>query len=274
VAAAKICGIPFIFLFVKAADDGWRFALITSMSAVGGGVACLCIALQWQLVERWSFPRWSEIRDAFVDAWHYFITVASAAAYTAANPLLLGLVSSNHQVAIFGAADRVRMMCVAPLQPISTAYYPALSRLFAQDPKVAIQTMKRLSAVTTLGMTIISILLFIFAPVLVEILMGPKYGEAVPVLRVMALAPLLVGLNAALGVFTMLPMGMKKQVSRIIMVCGAANLALISYFGAAYGALGGAMAIVCVEAMVMISQSTTLYLVSRRNEKSNGLEAP
>jgi PST family polysaccharide transporter len=90
-------------------------------------------------------------------------------------------------------------------------------------------------------------------------LMGAKYLNAVPVLQVMSVIPLLIGMNTVLGPLTMLAMGMKKEVSRIIVICGAGNLVLLSLLGHSYGAYGAAASLLVTESTVTICLAVTLY---------------
>lgn len=261
VAVTKICAIPLTFLFVNHENDAWRFALANSISVVAGGVSCCLLITRWKLINFWAPPTGRDIRTTFEDGWHYFITVAAAAFYSTTNPILLGLVTSSTQVAYFGAADRIRTIALAPLQPISNAYFPVLSRLFASDDRAASSLLRRLFVLLVGGSAIIALVLFLGAPSIVYFVMGKKYSSAIPVLQIMALVPILIATNTALGPLAILAMGLKRQGSRIILFCGAGNLVLLAFFGKNYGALGAAASLFITEAMVAICLAITL----RRN---------
>jgi O-antigen/teichoic acid export membrane protein len=259
VASAKICSIPLTFLFVHGPNDAWRFALINSLSVILGGIICLSLVLRWRLITTWVTPNPARMRTAFADGWHYFVTIAAATFYSATNPLLLGLVSSTTQVAYFGAADRVRTMSLAPLQPVSSAFYPVLSRLFTSDASAAFSLLRKLLWLIIGVMGLASLVLFVGAPMIVGILMGDKYLNAIPVLRVMSIIPLVIGINTIVGSMTMLAMGMKKEVSRIILACGAGNLVILALLGRSYGASGAAVALLLTETVVAIALTVTFY---------------
>ena len=77
------------------------------------------------------------------------------------------------------------------------------------------------------------------APWIVRTIMGPQYEAAIGILRWLAPLPALVAISNTLGVQTMLPLGMHRRFSRILLYSGLLNLTVLPplvYFGAGEGA--------------------------------------
>lgn len=260
VVIGRAVTVPLIFLFVHDPGDIWKAALINSAGVVLGGVGCLAAAWRTGLVRRWIRPTWVQIRNAYADAWHYFITMAAASFYSASTPVLLGIVSTSVQVGYFSAADRVRIISLTPLQPISNAYYPVLSRLFGDDPQTWRNLLRRLFWLVMGGMLLVSGALWLLAPRIIGLLMGPSFAATAPVLRIMAGVPLVIGINTVLGTLGMLSAGLKKETSRVILVSGIVNIGLLSWLGHRHGALGAATALLLTETLVAVLLGILLYL--------------
>lgn len=255
---ARLATIPLVFLLVRDPSDAWLSALIGSVSSVFGGLLAVVLIFRNRLVTGLRLPARREVFGAYRDAWHYFITNAAAGLYAAGNTVVLGLVSTPAQLGFFTAADRIRVLSLAPITPLSNAYYPQLSRMTATDPEAARRTLRRLLWVFSGGMGAVSVALYLLAPWIVALVMGPDFAEAVPVLRIMAAVPFVIGLNTVFGSLAMYVNGWKREASRIIIGCGLINLLLLALLGSRFGAQGAAASLLATEILVACCLVTVL----------------
>ena len=104
---------------------------------------------------------------------------------------------------------------------------------------------------------------FVFAPALVQLLMGPEFAPAVTALRILAALPPILSITYSVGLQWLLPFGPgMPRVNRIILTAGALNLALAVLLAPRFAHLGMAAAVVCAEAFVCFSM---VRLVVRSN---------
>lgn len=61
-----------------------------------------------------------------------------------------------------------------------------------------------------------------------------------------------------MGTLTMLPLGLSKTYSRILLGCGLLNLGVIAILGHRYGATGAAIALAATELTVVIAMAAAL----------------
>jgi O-antigen/teichoic acid export membrane protein len=247
---ARAATIPLVFLFVREPSDAWVNALIGSLGSALAGLLTIALIVRHRLVTALRLPGVKQIVEAYRDSWHYFIVNAAAGLYAAGNIVVLGLVSTPAQVGFFTAADRIRLLSLSPITPVSSAYYPQLSRMTATDPDEARKTLRWLLWVFSAGMGAVSVGLFLLAPLIVSILMGPDFADAVPVLRILAGVPFFIGLNTVTGTLAMYVNGWKKEASRVIILCGLFNLALLAVLGSRFGAQGAAASLLTTEILV------------------------
>jgi O-antigen/teichoic acid export membrane protein len=259
--SARLLVIPATYLLVHSTDDTWRAALIASTSTVVAGLISLVLIVRNKLVTR-AFPSVSDVIEAFREGWHVFIATAAVSLYTTTNTVLLGFLTGNVTLGYFGAADKIRNVTQALIAPLSNALYPRVNALFAEDAAKAFALVRKALCVMGAVMFAVSFVLFAGAPLIVRFGMGPGYEPVVEVLRWMAFVPWMVALNNVLGVQMMLPLGMKKKFSEILLGSGVFNVALLIPLSLRFGAQGAAMALLATETLV--TGAMALYLIQKK----------
>jgi PST family polysaccharide transporter len=133
---------------------------------------------------------------------------------------VLSLVSSQAQVGLFTAADRIRSFAASPIPPVANGYYPRIASLMMHDGTGALKTARGILIWLTSLMAPIAVAMFIGAPLIVSILMGPEFSGAVTPQRILSAVPLLVGMNTALGSLMMINLGLKREFGLILLPAG------------------------------------------------------
>lgn len=255
--AARLTSLPLLFLFVSNAEDAWKAALIQSSTTMLAGLIAAWMIYRDRLI-RPVFPRFVEVWQCYKEGWPIFTANIAISIYTVLNPIILGFVTSNAQVGMFGAADKIRSAAQGMLSPISLAAFPRVNVLMADSQSKASQFVRKLLFLQGGLALAMSVVIIVFAPQIVNIVMGSRFGDAIPVLRTLGFLPFVVGLSNVLGVQIMLPFGMKKEFSRIV-TCSAILsillIALLGYFAMAWGAATGVLA---AELFVTIAMFATL----------------
>jgi PST family polysaccharide transporter len=259
--AVRVISIPAIFLFVRSNQDVQIAALIPSGMTIVGGLLCLTVLMRDKQLDRIQLDR-GELVAALRDGWHLFVSTASISLYQATNTVVLGLVAGNTAVGHYSAAEKVVQACQGLLTPIGQSVYPRISRLMNESRAAAFALIRRVLRVQGSAALALSVLLLVFAPLVVRLLYGRDYEETIRVLRWLAVLPFLVGLSNVFGVQTMLAMGMNQLVSRILVMAGALNVATLFVLTHWFGAEGAAMSVAGTELFVTV----VLALIIRRRK--------
>lgn len=259
--SARLLVIPATYLLVHSPEDTWRAALIASMSTIVAGLISLALIARMRLIAFW-LPGVSDVIGAFREGWHVFMATAAISLYTTTNSVLLGFLAGNVTLGYFGAADKIRNVAQSLIAPLSNALYPRVNALFAEDIAKAYALVRKALYAMSIIMFTVSVMLWVLAPWIVRIGMGPQYAPVVDVLRWMAFVPWMVALNNVLGLQMMLPLGMKKKFSEILLGSGVFNVALLVPLSIRFGAQGAAASILATEALV--TGCMALYLVQKR----------
>jgi O-antigen/teichoic acid export membrane protein len=251
--ASKVLPLPLLFWMVSSADD----VALTLVSLLAGVLSMLWIVRQGLV--GWQWPTWLELVGALRSAGVLFLSRLSISLYTNLVPLVVGLVAGSAQLAYFNLADKVKTLVQSLLNPVSQALFPRMSLLFKTD-QAAAWTLLRRSAV---GVLLLSALagscMFVGADVIVHILGGEDFDQAVPLMRWLACVPLIVALSNLLGVQIMLPLGMNKVFTAILAGASMVSVVLIYPMVLAGQALGAVHLVVLAEVLVTVSMAGYLW---------------
>jgi len=256
--AGRLLAIPMTIVLVKTPDDLSVAILIQGMSGLISAIFSLILATR--VLGQWRHRvRLRAVLGEITGGFQVFLSTSSVSLYTQLNVVILASVSGSAQAGLLGGADRLRRAAQGITGPVVMAFFPKINRAFALDPTGARLMMLRFLAFQTAVHAGISVLLWLFAPVLVEIVLGPAYSDAVVVLRVLALAPFFVGISNAVGINMLIPIGLRGRFTFVIMTSALFNIALILPLCLKFGALGAAGCLVFTEALVAAMMSFLLF---------------
>lgn len=97
------------------------------------------------------------------------------------------------------------------------------------------------------------------APLFIPWLLGSKYVASILPLQIMSFVPFMVALSNIFGYETMLPFGMEKIYSRILVLASFVNLVIIGPFVWIYQESGVSMAMFITETFITIVQGYVLH---------------
>lgn len=249
--------VPLVYLLVHQQSDVWIAAGLTSLGSFIVAALTINAALRRGLLQR---PRLSleATVSQLAEGSFMFISAILTNVYSSGLSLILVLTSGTHQAGLYSGADRTKWPFISLLNPIIMVAYPKMNALVgeaAEDARRTAISLLKLHAAVGAG---IAVCLFIFAPLVVAILLGDAFGDTVPVLRILSGVIVLSALNSAMGKLIMLPFGLNRQFTLCIFA-GAATAAIAAPpLCLLYGALGAAVTINLAEAAMAISFFFTL----------------
>lgn len=254
--SGRILAMVAIVLLVRKPEDAW---LVLALQGTAYTVAAaLEMTIGYRLVPaRWV--TWRNTSAALLAGRSMFVYRAALTLYTTGNAFLLGLFVAPQLVGYYSAAEKVTRASLGLLTPITSTLYPRMSFLVGRARDKAI----RLARIGAVAMTSagagLALFIFLLAPWIVRVLMGPAFGPSVNLLRILSLMPLLVALSHAYGTQWMLPLGLDRHFNTIILLGGALNIVFALVMIPHYAATGMAWSAICAEAVVALG----LYVVIR-----------
>ncbi|ASJ97328.1 flippase [Shewanella marisflavi] len=247
----QIINIPFLIMFVNDSNDIWIAALISSLPSLSIVFFSSYIIFERKWVV-WSPPSISGIKKEMSDGWHLFLSTAAISLYTTSTTVILGIVSGPVSVAIYLSANKLIQAAQGIYSPISASFYPRINNLMAKSKKDALEVVRYLMKLQMILTCIISLVVFIFAPLVVELLFGEEYERSGVVLRILSVLPAIVGFSNILGVQVLLTHGYKKDFSRVLMLSGVISLVTLIPLCYLLESEGAAISVVITESIVTL----------------------
>jgi O-antigen/teichoic acid export membrane protein len=174
----KVLATLSIFLLVHKPDDGWK---VMAAQCVGCVVAHgVTVVLAYREVGfQWPTP--SSVWNALRLGGAMFLFRAVQGLSGSVNGLILGSVAPVAALGEYAGAERITRVFQQGMWPVNQALYPKLTHQMQNDPNGAIKTV-RLSLLLLGGLGLgFGLALFLGAPLLVHLALGPAFKNSVPV---------------------------------------------------------------------------------------------
>jgi polysaccharide transporter, PST family len=254
---ARILAAAALFVFVHRPQDALLALAIQGGGLLLSGVVGLAVVLvHFRL--RLTMPSLRELRSALVDGWHLFISTAAVGLYTNTNVFLVGMLSGNVEAGYFSAAEKLIRAMQGLINPISQAIFPHVNTLVKESRELALRFTRRTLRLLAPMTFFPSVAVLILAAPVAHLLFGHNGAGSVPVIRWIALLPFIIAISNVLGVQTMLPFGLDKPFSRILIAGGIFNVLLAVPLVKLFGAQGAGAAVLATESLVTISMAIAL----------------
>jgi PST family polysaccharide transporter len=257
---AKIIFTISIFLFIRNTSDYIYVPLINSLGYLVAGILGLWVVFK-KFGVIFGLPTIDSIKHQLKEGWHVFVSTAAISLYTVSNTFILGLFTNNMIVGYYSAADKLIRTVQGLLTPLSQTAYPYISKLVSESKQRALNFIRILVVIVGGASFVISLLVFVFAVPIVNIILGDQYKQSIIILRILAFLPFVIGLSNIFGIQTMLTFNMKRTFSKILISAGLLNITLTLILAQLYQHIGVSVAVLITEIFVTLSM---LFYLKRR----------
>ena len=204
--------------------------------------------------------RFADIAIALKGGSQVFLASTSISFYASTNTILLSIVSGNVAAGYFAAGDKLIRAAVGMLQPLRATTYPHITYLMHNARDEAFVFLRKLIVVQGALVLAMSATIYVFAPIAVRVLYGTTFAPTVGVLRCLALVPFMACMTDLFGIQTMLPLGMKRVFSTILISSGLLNVTILPLLASLFAERGAAISVLIVETAVAV---VLLYVLCR-----------
>lgn len=250
-----------IVALVKMPEHAWAVLAIQAVtSMVSTGIA-LTLCLRESGMMR---PTAAIVKETLRNGWPMFVFRSSDSIYALSNSFVLGLFASPVLVGYYAGSEKISKAFFGLLNPIREVLYPRLSKLVKESPEEAARLGRMAAWVTISGGVLLGAMVYALAPMLIRIFLGPAFGAAVPVLRILSLLPPLMAITHSVGFQYLLPHGRNDVINRIMISAGAVNLLLAVLLAPRWAHLGMATAVVLAETFLCSRMLYAVHSIERR----------
>jgi PST family polysaccharide transporter len=252
----KVMATLSIFVLVHKPDDGWK---VMAAQCVGCLVAHgVTVVLAYREVGfRWPTP--SSVWDALRLGGSMFLFRAVQGLSGSVNRLVLGSVAPVAILGEYAGAEKITRVFQQGMWPVNQALYPKLTQQAQNNPGGALKTV-RLSLLCLGGLgAFFGVAVFFGAPLLVHLILGPAFQEAVPVLRVFSLWIPLIALTTVIIFQLLLPNHLDNQFNFVNVTAGLLGIGASLLLAPRFGAIGIAWAAVSAQTYTLAAFSFLLW---------------
>jgi polysaccharide transporter, PST family len=253
----KVLATLSIFVLVHKPDDGWKVMAAQGVGCVVAHGVTVVLAYR-EVGFRWPTP--ASVWNALRLGGSMFLFRAVQGLSGSVNGLILGSVAPVAALGEYAGAERITRVFQQGMWPVNQALYPKLTQQAQSNPRRAMKTVRlSLLFLGALGL-VFGLAIFLGAPLLVRLVLGPAFMESVPVLRVFALWIPLVALCTVMIFQLLLPNQLDKQFNLVNLTAALLGIVSTLLLAPRYRALGVAWSAVAVQLYTLLA----LYIVAWR----------
>jgi polysaccharide transporter, PST family len=252
----KVMATLSIFVLVHKPDDGWK---VMAAQCVGCVVAHgVTVVLAYREVGfRW--PTLSSMWDALRLGGSMFLFRTVQGLSGSVNRLVLGAVAPVAVLGEYAGAEKITRVFQQGMWPVNQALYPKLTQQAQNNPGGALKTVRlSLFLLGALGL-VFGLAIFLGAPLLVYLALGPAFKDAVPVLRVFALWIPLTGLCTVITFQLILPSQLDSQFNIVNFTAALVNIFAALMLAPRSGAIGIAWSAVIGQIYTLLAFAVVLW---------------
>ena len=193
----RLASFVAIVFFVKTPSDSWIVLFSFSFSSI---VICLLLYLQMiRQIGKINLVRPKEVKSIFFKSVNSFLISIIPVIHQNISIIILSFFASPLQLGFYYGANKIYRAFNSLYSPISQAFFPIISSLYNRNranSKIAIK--KYLRMMTAIGF-LFFIINFCFSGFIVKILLGTKFLEAEPLLKIFSFVLPLTAISNSLG---------------------------------------------------------------------------
>ena len=257
-----LIGTLLVFVLIKKRDDFVILPAINVTVGLLGSVFLLIYACRkFNLTYHWV-----KIKDSVKLLYEervIFISAVVISLYTTTNTVVLGLFVSATEVGYFTVSlSLLNVISSVISSPFSSAFYPFIGTAFAQNRETGLDVIRKILPIISYLTLIAGFILYVFAPLIIQVFYGNQFHNAVLSFRIMAFTPFIISMSNIFGIQTMLNLNMDKTFFRATATASIIGLLLNIFMSKFYGYLGTAWNTIIIETFVTVYM---YYLLRKMN---------
>ena len=263
-ASSKILFTILIFIVVRTRDDYSLLILLNSFGYLLAGLLSVILVYR-QFHIRFCRTTYRDIISQFKEGSAVFGSTFGMNLYRNANIIILKQFVSDDLVGIYSAAEKVIKGFQSLISPAAQALFPHLSLRFKEQPvKNNMCLLRKISLPFTIVVAVITIGVYIFAPIISDILCGKNFVACVPLIRIMTLVILFGEINYLVGIVGLINMDGQAQFFRSVLITGIFSVAFMLLCAPHWGAVAAAWAMSLSEMLLFVLCVLSLYHINKR----------
>jgi PST family polysaccharide transporter len=252
-----------ILALISKQEDYYLIPAVNSSAMLFAGIISLWLIFN-KFKIRYRHPSLVEVREAFKEGWHVFVSNFSINLYRNSNIFILGLLAPETIVGFYSAGEKIVKIIQSIFTPITRVLYPYISRKKIESPEKGIKTIRYLIVFISITTGIILIMMIIFTKPLTILILGEEFIPSIRVIRICSIALLFGPVNYIIGIIFMLNFNLRKEFTKSVITAGIFSVISCFILSFYLNEIGTSIVFVATEILLM---GIYLYHILRNPEK-------
>lgn len=262
-ASSKILFTILVFIVIRSSEDFFLLILLNSAGYILAGVLSLILSAK-QFKMKLGIVSVRDIFYQLKEGSAVFGSTFGMFLYRNANVLILKQFAPNEIVGVYSAAEKVIKGFQSIVAPAAQALFPHLSQRFKDKSDVEnLSLLKKISVPFAGVLAVLSGAVYIFAPMISDILCGVEFRDCVPLIRIMTLVLFFGEINYLIGILGLINMNRQKQFFYSVLITGVFSVLFIITFAGRYGATAAALSMSLSELLLTVLCVACLIKIKR-----------
>lgn len=201
----KLLTLPFIFFFVKAPEDVWKFAVIGTSGVLFGAITAFYIVVCKDGLKVKLQP-FSKVKQWIKDSLPFFWTNAINTIKLQSVSLIIGFNFNLSDVALYDLANKIYSIPMTLTSSINGALFPKIV-----SASNILKSTKKIIRSELIIALFITVLLLIFGKYIIHIMGGERMMNAYPLLAILSFSSFTI-LISCYHYFVFVPLGLYKYI--------------------------------------------------------------
>jgi len=221
---SKVIFTILIFVIIHEKQDYIYVPLLTSVGTICSSVLSMYLSKKMFNIH-FIFPKMKIIREQFQEGWHLFVSIIGMNFYRNANPLILGMLTSDLSVGYYVAAEKIIKAFQSVISPMTDSLYPFFSRKFSAKSDIDnINVLFRIAKYYVIILLFLTTIILGLSGNVILVYLGKSLLPSVLNLQIMSFVVLFGGLNYFFGIIGLINMGHEKRFTVSILISGLLSL--------------------------------------------------
>lgn len=263
---SRAFGGALVVLLVREASDYRLYLFLNSIVYVFVGIVALLYIIKKYDLLPYTYNK-EEFKSSFTKSFPIFINTLCAMFYTIFGMTLLGMYVTDTELGIYSGSYRIiNAITMLAAMPIHLAIFPNVSKKFNEELKSGFAYLNKIILLVTPLMFILTIVIWVLSPILVDLFLGSEFTESIKVLRFFSPLPLLIVLASFFTVQGLYALQLQKYAPLVGLIVAVFCVLLNSYIIPKYGIIGAVIAFLLSELLeIIISSSIVFYYKKKKS---------
>jgi polysaccharide transporter, PST family len=270
---SRTISVALIFLLIKNDGQVYLYSALYAITSLLIGTTSL-LFVKYKLKIKFRKVSLNELTIELKDGWYLFTTNAMTKIFSTFGITILGIFSTDSNVGIYSAIQKVPLIMTMFFAPIGQALFPFISQQFNYSFENGIKKVKTITKMIMPIVFLIGVIVILISEPLVDTLFGKEYSEFSTLVIPLVFWFVFSILNNLLGIQVLVASGYQKEYSKSFRVGVVSIIFLNIVLGVFWDMYGVAIAAMVAEFILTIMLIYYIRkIIKASNTKGTGIAA-